>query len=91
VLEPGKKFKFSFPDYNVKGDILSVSVDKVNQKIMALDVTTYIDDAAKKVVFNVTYTDLPDGTQYENTTSLDAQAKNLKIVIANSGYKKAAK
>ena len=58
---------------------------------MALDVTTYIDDAAKKVVFNVTYTDLPDGTQYENTTSLDAQAKNLKIVIANSGYKKAAK
>ena len=90
VLEPGKKFKINFPDYNVKGDVLSVSVDKVNQKIMAVDVNTYIDDPAKKVVFNVTYTDLPDGTQYENTTTLDAQAKNLKIVIANSGYKKAA-
>ncbi|HEX5025877.1 MAG TPA: hypothetical protein VFV68_11430 [Agriterribacter sp.] len=91
VLEPGKKFKLSFPDYNVKGDMLSISVDKANQKIMAVDVNTYIDDAAQKVVFNVTYSDLPDGTQYQNTTTLDAQAKELKIVIANSGYKKAGK
>jgi len=90
VLEPGKKFKLNFPDYNVKGDMLSISIDKVNQKIMALDVNTYVDDPAKKIVFNVTYSDLPDGTQYENTTTLDAQGKDLKIVIANSGYKKAA-
>ena len=26
ALEPGKKFKLSFPDYNVKGDMLSISV-----------------------------------------------------------------
>jgi hypothetical protein len=90
VLEPGKKFKLNFPDYNLKGDMLSISVDKVNQKIMALDVNTYVDDPAKKIVFNVTYSDLPDGTQYESTTTLDAQGKDLKIVIANSGYKKAA-
>ena len=37
-----------------------------------------------------TYSDLPDGTQNQNTTTLDAQAKELKIVITNSGYKKAA-
>jgi hypothetical protein len=90
VLEPGKKFKLNFPDYNVKGDVLSISVDKANQKIMAMDVNTYVDDPAKKVVFNVAYSDLPDGTQYENTTTLDAQAKDLKIAIVNSGYKKAA-
>ena len=90
VLEPGKKFKLNFPDYNVKGDVLSISVDKANQKIMAMDVNTYVDDPAKKVVFNVSYSDLPDGTQYENTTTLDAQAKDLKIAIVNSGYKKAA-
>jgi hypothetical protein len=90
VLEPGKKFKISFPDYNEAGDILSVSIDKVNKKIMAVDVTTSVDDPSEKVVFNITYSDLPDGTQYAGTTTLDAQAKDLKIVIANSGYKKAA-
>lgn len=89
VLEPGKKFKLSFPDYNVAGDMLSISVDKATQKLIALDVLTYIDDPSQKVIFNVTYSDLPDGTQYAGSTTLDAQAKNLKIVIVNSGYKKA--
>jgi len=90
VLEPGKKFKLNFPDYNEKGDMLSISVDKENQKIMALDVSTSVDDPAKKVVFNITYDDLPDATQYAGSTTLDAQAKSVKIVIVNSGFKKAA-
>ena len=90
VLEPGKKFKLSFPDYNVKGDILSISVDKANQKLMALEVNTYVDNPKEKVVFNVAYSDLPDGTQYAGSTTLDAVAKELKIVIAEGGFKKAA-
>jgi hypothetical protein len=90
VLEPGKKFKLSFPDYNEKGDMLSISVDKVNQKIMAVAVSTSVDDPSQKVVFNITYKDLPDGTQYATNTILDAQAKKVKIVIENSGYKKGA-
>jgi hypothetical protein len=90
VLEPGKKFKLNFPDYNVQGDMLSISIDKTSQKLMVVDVSTYIDKPDEKVVFNVTYSDLPDGTQYAGTTSLEATAKNVKIVIANSGYKKGA-
>jgi len=90
VLEPGKKFKLNFPDYNLKGDLLSISVDKSAQKLMMLDVSTYIDKESEKVIFNVSYNDLPDGTQYAGSTTLDAQAKELKIAIANSGYKKAA-
>jgi len=90
VLEPGKKFKLSFPDYNVKGDILSISVDKANQKLMALEVNTYVDNPKEKVVFNVAYSDLPDGTQYAGSTTLDAVAKELKIVIVEGGFKKAA-
>jgi hypothetical protein len=90
VLEPGKKFKLGFPEYLQPGDNLSISLDKANQKLMALDVSTYIDKPEDKVVFNVTYKDLPDGTQYSATTSLVADAQNLKIVIENSGYKKGA-
>jgi hypothetical protein len=90
VLEPGKKFKLSFPDYNEKGDMLSISIDKVSQKIMAVAVSTSVDDPSEKVVFNITYKDLPDGTQYAANTTLDAQAKKVKIVIENSGYRKSA-
>jgi hypothetical protein len=90
VLEPGKKFKISFPDYNEPGDMLSISVDKTNQKIMAIEVSTSVDKPSEKVLFNITYNNLPDGTQYAGTTTLDAKTKEVKIVIANSGYKKSA-
>ena len=90
VLEPGKKFKLSFPDYNEKGDMLSISIDKVNQKLIALAVTTSVEEPTEKVTFNITYKDLPDGTQYAANTTVDAQAKKVKIVIENSGYKKGA-
>ena len=90
VLEPGKKFKLSFPDYQQQGDILSISLDKANQKLMALNVSTFIDKPEDKVIFDVIYKDLPDGTQYPVSTSLVANAQNLKIVIENSGYRKGA-
>lgn len=90
VLEPGKKFKLSFPDYNEPGDVLTISVDKIKQKLIGASVSTSVDNPAEKVIFNITFKDLPDGTQYVANTTLDAQAKNVKIVIENSGYKKGA-
>jgi hypothetical protein len=90
ILEPNKKFKLGFPDYNEAGDMLSISLDKTAQKIMALDVSTSVDNPKEKVIFNITYSSLPDGTQYSGKTVLDAQAKELKIVIENSGFKNAA-
>ena len=57
---------------------------------MAIGVSTYIDKPEDKVTFDVKYKDLPDGTQYPVTTSLVAAAKDLKIVIEQSGFKKGA-
>ncbi len=90
ILEPNKKFKLSFPDYNEAGDALVISLNKTIQKLMALDVSTSVDDPKEKVAFNVTFSDLPDSTQFQGTTTLDAPAKDLKIVIVNSGFKNAA-
>jgi predicted RND superfamily exporter protein len=90
ILEPNKKFKLSFPDYNEAGDLLSVSLNKTDQKLNALDVSTSVDDPKQKVAFNVTFSDLPDGTQFQGTTTLDAPEKDLKIVIVNSGFKNAS-
>jgi hypothetical protein len=90
VLEPGKKFKLSFPDYNEQGDMLTISLDKENQKFIGASVSTSVDDPKEKVVFDIIYNSLPDGTQYAANTTLDAQTQKVKIVIENSGYKKGA-
>jgi hypothetical protein len=90
VLEPEKKYKLDFPDYNQAGDMMSVTIDKEKKMILAITVSTYIDDPNDKVIFEIKYNSLPDRTQYPGTTSLDAQAKNVKIVIVNSGHKKGA-
>ncbi|MGL2963544.1 hypothetical protein ACSVH2_06955 [Flavobacterium sp. RSB2_4_14] len=88
VLEPNKKFKLNFPNYNEKGDMLSVTLNKETKKLKAIDVSTTVEGSKEKAVFNVTYKDLPDGTQFAETTTLDAKEKSVKIVIKNSGYKK---
>jgi len=90
VLEPGKKFKLSFPDYNEPGDLFSLSIDKAAQKLMAGSISTSVGEPDQKVQFDVTFSNLPDGTQYAGNTTLDLQAKKLKIVIENSGFKKSA-
>lgn len=90
ILEPKTKFKLNFPDYDQPGDILSISINKTVQKLMALNITTYLDKPEDKVIFDVYYKDLPDGTQYQSSISLVADAHNLKIVVENSGYKKGA-
>ena len=89
VLEPKKKFKLSFPDYNEMGDLLSITLNMATQRIMAVEVSTSVDNPKEKVMFNITYNNLPDGTQYPGNTTLNATAKNLKIEIINSGFKNA--
>lgn len=90
ILEPGKKFKLSFPGYLQQGDVLSISVDIAAQQLMALSVSTWIDKPEEKVTFDVTYHALPDGTQYAASTILVATAKNLKLEIDQSGFRKGA-
>jgi len=86
ILVPNQQYKLTFPNYNLPGDQLSISINKSSQMLTGLDVSTYIDKASDVVTFNLTYAALPDGTQYAAETDLVATAENVKIVIVNSGY-----
>ena len=70
--------------------MLSVSVDTEHKLVLALAVKTSVDTPTDKVNFNIVYNALPDGTQYAGMTTLDATAKEVKITIENSGFKKGA-
>lgn len=90
VLSPNVNYKLGFPGYKMPGDILSISVDKPKGLLTGIAVNSYIDKPEDAVVFNLTYNTLPDQTQFASETTLVAQAKKVKIVIQNSGYKKTA-
>jgi hypothetical protein len=89
MLEPGKRARLNFRDYEKAGDNLGVEVDLVNSRLLSVKVATYLDDAKDAVTLDVRMGQLSDGTSYASDITLDAKAKNLKVAVQNSGYRKA--
>ncbi len=88
VLEPGKRARLNFRDYEKPGDNLGVEVDLANNRPLGLKVATYLDNAKDAVTLDVRMGQLNDGTTYASDITLEAKAKNLKVAVQNSGYRK---
>ncbi len=89
ILDPGKRARLNFRDYEKPGDNLGVEVDLVNNRPLGVKVSTYLDDAKDVVTLEVSMGQLNDGTTYASKITLDAKAKNLTVTVQNSGYRKA--
>jgi hypothetical protein len=89
LLEPGKRARLNFRDYEKPGDNLGVEVDLVSNRPLGVKVSTYLDNAKDSVTLDVRMGQLNDGTTYASDITLDAKAKNLKVTVQNSGYRKA--
>ena len=89
VLDPGKRARLNFRNYEKPGDNLGVEVDLVNNRPLGLKVATYLDDAKDVVTLDVQMSQLNDGTTYASNITLNAKAKNLTITVQNTGYQKA--
>jgi len=87
MLEPGKRVRLNFRDYDRPGDNLGVELDLVNNRPLALTVSSYIDDPKEAVTLAVKMGQLKDGTLYAVESTLEAKAKNLMIKVQNSGYR----
>ena len=88
VLEPGKRARLNFRDYEKAGDNLGVEVNLVNNRPLGIKVATYLDDAKDVVLLEVRMGQLNDGTTYASDITLDAKAKKLAVHVQNSGYRK---
>ena len=91
VLEPGKRARLNFRDYEKAGDNLGVEVNLVNNRALGVKVSTYLDDAKDAVLLDVRMGQLNDGTTYASDITLDAPAKNVKVAVENSAYRKMGK
>jgi len=88
VLEPGKRARLNFKDYEKAGDTLGVEVDLVTSRPLGMKVATYLDTPKDVVNLEVRMGQLNDGTVYSSDSTLDIKSKNLTVAVQNNGYRK---
>jgi hypothetical protein len=88
VLDPDRRARLNFRDYEKPGDNLAVDVDLTNNRPLQVKVSSYLDDAKDAVTLEVRMSQLNDGTTYASDATLDAKAKELTVSVQNSGYRK---
>jgi len=81
------RVRLELADFLKPGDRLAVDVDTAANRLVALQVASYLDDAEDAVTLNVTFGPLSDGTTYPAETTLQAAAKNVRVVIQNGGHR----
>jgi hypothetical protein len=88
VLDPGKRARLNFRNYEKVGDNLGVEVDLASNRPLGVKVSTFLDDASDVVTLDVRMGQLNDGTSYPSDVTLNAKAKELTVKVQNSGYRK---
>ena len=88
ILEPGKRARLNFRDYLKPGDTLSAELDLTSNRLLRLTVKSYLESAKDAVSLEARFAILSDGTSYPDTITLDAPAKNIRVNVDNSGYRK---
>ena len=73
--------------YLKPSDSLTVDLDPASNRLLGLGVNSYLDTKDDVVTLVVQMNTLPDGALYAEQTTLDAKAKNIQVVIQNSGHR----
>jgi len=81
------KVRVEFRDFVQKADLLGLDVDAKAFQLAAVNVATYLEKPEEAVTLDVRYGTLADGTSYVAKTTLDAKAKNITVVVENSGHR----
>jgi hypothetical protein len=87
----GGKVRLVISQYLQPGDSLAIDVDPATNRLLGLAVNSYLDKPEDAVTLDVQMATLPDGALYAGQTTLDAKAKNIRVVIQNSGHRPVSK
>lgn len=89
AVRPGEggRARLEFTNYLKKGDSLAIDLDGAANRLTALDVASYLEEPGDAVTLTVNFGVLNDGTSYAQQTTLDAKAKQIRVVIENAGHR----
>jgi len=91
IPQAGGKVRLEMKQYLKPGDALTIDLDTAANRLLGLGVNSYLDKPEDVVTLAVQMNTLPDGALYAAQTTLDATAKNIQVVITNSGHKPVAR
>jgi hypothetical protein len=81
------KLRVEFRDYFQPSDQMLIDIDVKAALLAGLSVATYLEKQEDAVTLNVRFATLSDGTSYNAQTTLEAKAKNIRVVVENSGHR----
>jgi hypothetical protein len=84
------RVELQFKDYLKAGDSLVFSFDTATKAITKIAVKSYLDEPSDAVTLDVSFQNLPDGTNYTASTLLNAAAKQVQVKVSNANYQKVA-
>jgi hypothetical protein len=79
--------RLAISQYLKPADSLTIDLNPKTSALVGLNVNSYLDTPDDPVTLAVQMNTLPDGALYAAKTTLDAKAKNITVVIQNSGHK----
>ena len=88
MVVPGRQVRLDFKNYLKAGDVLSVDIELPTNRLMGMQVSSYLDTQTDAVKLDVTMGLLPDGTIYTAVTKLAAPAKDITVTIENAGHRR---
>jgi hypothetical protein len=89
--QPTGRVRAEFKDFIQPSDKLWIEIDPAAGRIGGVNVATYLEKPEDTVTLDVRYGALADGTSFAGQTSLEAKAKNLLVVVQNTGHRVMAK
>jgi hypothetical protein len=81
------RVRVEFKDFVQPADLMTIDVDAKALVLGALNVATYLEKKEDVVSLDVRFGTLTDGTSYSAKTTFEAKAKNITVVIENSGHR----
>ena len=88
--QPGGQVQLVVSQYLQPGDSLTLTVDGAAHRLLGVGVNSYLDSPEDAVTLDVQMATLPDGALYAAQSTLNAKAKNIQVVIQNSGHRPVA-
>jgi hypothetical protein len=85
--QSGGTVRLVISQYLKPSDSLTIDLDPATNRLIALAVNSYLDTQEDAVTLSVQMNSLPDGALYAAQTTLDAKAKNIRVVIQNAGHR----
>jgi hypothetical protein len=87
AVEPNRVIRLSFPGFIKNGDLMSATLNIVSNTIEDVNVSTWLENEKDAITLAVMFSQLGDGTSFTGKTTLKAPAKNIVVVVENSGHR----